>query len=81
MQARTQLANNGIDCGKVSSWEAEEVQESHKGADEWQLLLQIGCDDDLDLLPSGDGCLYVLMKKSDLRNKAFERAWVVYQCS
>jgi uncharacterized protein YwqG len=79
MQVRTQLAANGIDCGTVTSWETEEIQQLAKSADEWRLLLQVGCDETIGLLPEGDGCLYVLMREQDIKARDFDRAWVVFQ--
>jgi uncharacterized protein YwqG len=78
MQARSQLASHGIYCGTQDAYETESAKELLKGAKAWRLVLQIGVDEPLGLFSVG--CLYVLMREEDIRARAFNRAWFVYQC-
>lgn len=75
MQAESQLAFHGL-CGASSNEPA--AQDLLKDAKDWRLVLQIGPDP--TGLPVVGGCLYVLMRDQDIRARAFDRVWVVYQC-
>ncbi len=77
MQDQAQLASHGIDCGSGDAFNTPEARRLLKSAHRWRLVLQIGRDDPLGLLPSG--CLYVLMREQDMRARAFDKAWMVYQ--
>jgi uncharacterized protein YwqG len=80
-QGRPQLAFHGIDCGRSEAYETPEAIALLENKGDWQLVLQIGCDSDIGLLPEGSGCMLVMMRRQDLRDRAFDRAWVVYQCT
>ncbi|MFC2250900.1 DUF1963 domain-containing protein [Labrys portucalensis] len=77
MQAQAQLASHGIFCGTGEAYASAEARRLLRSADRWRLLLQIGRDDALGLLPSG--ALYILMREHDMRIRAFDRAWMVFQ--
>jgi uncharacterized protein YwqG len=77
MQAQAQLASHGIFCGAGEAFASAEARRLLRSADRWRLLLQIGRDDALGLLPSGT--LYILMREHDMRIRAFDRAWMVFQ--
>ena len=77
MQAMAKLASHGIFCGTGEAYHTAEARRLLRTAHRWRLVLQIGRDDAIGLLPSG--CLYVLMREQDMRNRAFDKAWMVYQ--
>lgn len=77
MQDEAQLALHGIAAGSDEAHASAAARRLLRSADRWQLLLQIGRDDNLGLLPAG--CLYILMREHDLRVRAFDRAWMVFQ--
>jgi uncharacterized protein YwqG len=77
MQAMAKLATHGIYCGTGEAFNTAEARRLLKTAHHWRLLLQIGRDDVVGLLPSG--CLYVLMREQDMRSRAFDKAWMVFQ--
>ena len=52
----------------------------HEGVQQWQLLLQIDTDDDLDLMWGDVGKLYVLIPSESLRDRRFGDSWIVLQC-
>ena len=78
LQARSQLAANGIACGDGEAWELPEAQALLADAKQWRLLLQIGVDANAGM--SGPGAYYVIIRADDLAARRFERARVTYQC-
>ncbi|MES5097736.1 DUF1963 domain-containing protein [Agrobacterium sp. BA1120] len=77
MQSQSQLASNGIYAGTSDAYDTDAAKALLTHADDWQLVLQIGSDKAAgNDLP---GAIYVLMKKDDLKNRHFEKAWVVYE--
>jgi uncharacterized protein YwqG len=79
MQARSQLAFHGVHAIGPDDWETPAALELLKDSQAWRLVLQIGRDDAVGLLPAG--AVYVLMRDEDLRARAFDRIWTVYQCN
>ena len=78
LQARSQLAANGVHCGRVEDWKTPEAQALLPGAKSWRLLLQIGVDANAGM--TGPGAYYVIIRDEDLAARRFERARVTYQC-
>jgi uncharacterized protein YwqG len=77
MQSQSQLASNGIDAGASDAYKTDAAKALLEHAGDWQLVLQIGTDVAAGHdLPGG---IYVLMRKDDLKNKRFDKAWVVYE--
>jgi uncharacterized protein YwqG len=82
MEAECSLASNGIYCGSAFLPGAEEViRELERRASEWRLLLQVDTDDDLGMMWGDCGRLYYWIREEDLLQRAFERAWLILQCS
>lgn len=81
MELECQLVTNGINCGKASGYEDPRRAELERGKNEWILLLQIDSEDDKTGMMWGDaGRLYFWIRKQDLINKDFDRAWFILQC-
>lgn len=78
LQARSQLAANGISCGRGEVWDTPEAKALLPGAKSWQLLLQIGVDANAGM--KGPGAYYILMREEDLAARRFKQARVTYQC-
>lgn len=77
MQSQSQLASNGIDAGTSEAYQTNAAKALLEHAGDWQLVLQVGTDVAAGHdLPGG---IYVLMRKDDLKNKRFDKAWVVYE--
>ena len=74
LQRECQLAANGVYCGLSDNYKTPEAVALLPAAGQWRLVLQLG----EELL--GNGALYVMMREADVRDRAFGRAWVVYQC-
>ena len=51
------------------------------GAGAWRLLAQVDSDDDLDMMWGDFGMLYYWIREEDLKNRHFDRAWMILQCS
>ena len=78
LQARSQLAANGIDCGNSAAWATPEAKALLPGAESWRLLLQIGVDANAGM--EGPGAFYIIIRDKDLAARRFDRARVTYQC-
>ncbi|AOF92230.1 hypothetical protein BSY16_6141 (plasmid) [Sinorhizobium sp. RAC02] len=76
MQARAQLASNGVSAGTADAYDSSEAKEILKGAADWKLVLQVGVDEAVGLR---GGAYYVLMRRDDLLARRFDQAWVVHQ--
>ncbi|HYB01204.1 MAG TPA: YwqG family protein [Ktedonobacteraceae bacterium] len=74
MRLECQLASQG-----VTDINDPRAQELSKGANGWQLLLQIDSDDELGMEWGNTGMIYYWLKASDLKKLDFEEAWLVLQ--
>jgi len=81
MQLECQLVSNGIYCGGPEGYSDPRVSELERGAAEWILLLQIDSDDNPEWMWGDCGRLYFWITKTDLAASAFDRVWMVLQCS
>ncbi len=81
MELECQLVTNGLYCGNASGYNDPRAKLLEEGAKDWILLLQIGSEDDKTGMMWGDvGNLYYWIRKQDLENKAFDKAWMIVQC-
>lgn len=78
LQARSQLAANGLICGGREVWETDYAKELLKSAKDWRLVLQIGVDRHAGI--SQPGAYYVIMREQDIAARRFDLARVTYQC-
>lgn len=82
MRGDCELVTNGIACAGPQSYESERARQLlDRAPAEWVLLLQLATDDTVGWTWGGDGRLYVWMRRSDLAARAFEKAWLILQCS
>jgi uncharacterized protein YwqG len=86
MQLECQLASNGINCGNGPGGENLLGTTLRQNAMDWRLLLQLDTDDDWSAgkpgMMWGDcGRLYFWIRHQDLASKAFEKSWMILQCS
>jgi uncharacterized protein YwqG len=78
LQARAQLAANGLYCGSSEVWETDAAKQLLKSAGDWRLVLQIGVDRHAGIpQPSA---YYVIMREQDIAARRFDRARVTCQC-
>ncbi len=84
MEPECELIDNGYYLG--GSWNKipqEVLDEAERTSQEkWQLLLQLDTveSDDFELMFGDCGRLYFWIKKEDLKNRRFDRAWLILQC-
>jgi uncharacterized protein YwqG len=81
MAVMSALASNGIDMGRMDSFEQPGARELIKDAEDWRLLFQLDSDSEPKMQWSDNGMLYFWLKKDDLKNRAFDKCWFCLQCS
>ncbi len=74
----------GYDCGRGPlGLSPEEQAEIDAAAKDWILLFQMGTVDDgedFELMYGDCGCLYFWIRRQDLADRAFHKAWALLQC-
>ena len=80
MKFECQLASNGIYVGDSTGYTDPRLPALEKGADDWQLLLQIDSDDPLGMMWGDTGRVYFWVRKQDLARKDFSNVWLSLQC-
>lgn len=74
----------GYDCGKGPlGLSPEEQEEISAAAGDWTLLFQMGTvedGEDFELMFGDCGCLYFWIRRQDLADRAFHKAWALLQC-
>ncbi|MCI0376139.1 MAG: DUF1963 domain-containing protein [Gemmataceae bacterium] len=81
MQVECQLAANGVHCGNSSGYLDPRRTELQQGATDWRLLFQLDSDDKPGMMWGDCGRLYFWIRNQDLASKAFDKSWVILQCS
>jgi uncharacterized protein YwqG len=83
MRRECQLASNGIYVGEPTGYRGDRAEKLLASApSEWRLLLQLDTDEEGPGWMWGDvGRIYFWIRKSDLAAHAFDRTWLVLQCS
>ena len=81
MELECQLVSNGIYCGDSVGYHSDEAKTLRSGASDWMLLLQIDTDDDTAMMWGDVGTIYYWIRKQDLVEGAFDRTWMILQCS
>jgi uncharacterized protein YwqG len=80
MELECQLVTNGLYCGNPSGYEDPRRKELEDGVKDWVLLLQIGSEEEkTGMTWSNKGNLYYWMRKQDLKNLDFDKAWLILQ--
>lgn len=80
MQLEAQLVTNGLYCGDASGHNDPRWKVLKSGAGEWMLLLQLDSDDTAEFMWGDMGMLYYWIRKGDLAESRFDRAWMGLQC-
>ncbi len=81
MRLECQLVSHGLYCGDARGGRDPRAKELAPGAADWRLLLQVDTDDDAGMMWGDCGRLYFWIREDDLRDCAFENAWMILQCS
>jgi len=82
MELECELVTNGLYCGDATGYNDRKAKELAKNADSWTLLFQVDSNYEEAGMIWGDmGRLYFWIKKDDLKNKRFDKCWLISQCS
>ena len=55
-------------------------KELEKNIDNWNLLLQIDSNDEIDMMWVDSGRIYLWITDENLKNRKFENSWLILQC-
>ncbi len=80
MQTECALVTGGLYTGDESGWNDPRRPELEKDAPSWRLLLQVGSEDEANMMWGDAGHLYFWLHERDLAARAFDRAWMILQC-
>lgn len=81
MEEECALVTSGIYCGGPEGFNSPEAKKIMSEPNEWVQLLEIGTDDEADMMWGDVGTLFLWIKQSDLENRRFENTWLILQCS
>jgi uncharacterized protein YwqG len=81
MEEECQLSFHGFDATDYDLGSDPEVAFLKDGVEDWQLLLQLDSDDNLDWMWGDLGRLYFWIRKQDLEKHDFSNVWCEKQCS
>jgi uncharacterized protein YwqG len=68
-------------CYSASGFDHAKWERVKHEVGDWRPLLQIGSDDELDLMWGDAGCLYWVIRRDALAERRFDQTWFVFQCS
>lgn len=75
-----QLAHYRLSTDLNAWFDDETVERLLPGAQDWRLLLQIDSDNELGMMWGDVGSLFFCIREDDLRQRRFDKTWVVLQC-
>ena len=82
MELECELVTNGLYCGDATGYNDPKRQTLEANIDQWKLLLQIDSnEEDCGMMWGDVGRIYYWIRKDDLLNKQFDKAWLILQCS
>ncbi|MEO6889539.1 MAG: YwqG family protein [Ktedonobacteraceae bacterium] len=79
MQTECQLVSHGLYFGNGWPDEKERVEQLLKGAQDWQLLLQLDTDPEAEMLWGIEGRCYYWIQTQALQARNFENVWFIMQ--
>ena len=80
MELECELVTNSFYCGDDEDYSGPEFEKLRQNIGEWTLPLQIGSNDENEMMWCDYGKIYLWIRKSDLREKKFDKSWLVLQC-
>jgi uncharacterized protein YwqG len=80
MEVMCQLCFHGFDLTDYNANFNPETFHLKEGVQDWQLLLQLDSDDNLDWMWGDSGMLYFWIRKQDLEKEDFSNVWCEMQC-
>ena len=81
MSLECQLVSSGVYCGGPEDAHDPRIPALESGAKDWMLLLQVDTDDNAEMMWGDAGRIYYWIRKQDLENKDFDKAWTILQCT
>jgi uncharacterized protein YwqG len=81
MEEMCQLCFHGFDSTKYNVNRHSKVAHLKEGVKDWQLLLQLDCDRNLNWEWGDCGMLYFWIRSQDLARRDFSNVWCEMQCS
>ena len=82
MELECELVTNGLYCGDETGYNVPKAKGLQKNKDNWTLLLQVDSNyEEAGMIWGDAGRLYFWIKKEDLKNKKFDKCWLISQCS
>jgi len=76
-----QLVSNGIYCGDSGGYDLGRKKGLDAGAANWRLLSQVDSEERTGMYWGDSGRLYFMIQKNDLRQRRFDNAWLILQCT
>jgi uncharacterized protein YwqG len=80
MRTECELVTNGIYTGDSSYASDPRRAALEANGAMWQLLLQVDSDERLGTMWGDGGRIYYWIREDALRDRAFDRVWLVFQC-
>jgi uncharacterized protein YwqG len=80
MELECQLVSHGLYCGDPSGYNDPRAKILEPGAADWELLLQIDSDEELQVMFGDVGKLYFWIRRQDAQSGNFQNAWMISQC-
>lgn len=75
-----ELVTSGVYCGRTLPDESEEqMPEYRRRARNWRLLFQVPTVEEIGMEWGDVGCLYFWIREEDLRQRRFDRCWMILQ--
>jgi len=81
MELECQLVTHGISCGDAEGDNSREAAALEPGAVDWRCVLQLDSDEAIGWMWGDVGRLYFWMTETDIAERRFENAWLIFQCS
>ncbi len=78
MEFQCELVTNGIYCGNAQAYQNH--PELEKNVSNWNLLVQVDSNEDLNMMWGDSGRLYFWIKNQDLMQRKFDQSWLILQC-
>jgi uncharacterized protein YwqG len=80
MEIECAMVTNGVYMGDANGYQHPRFKELDATKYDWRLLLQIDSDDAAKMMWGDAGRLYFWIRDQDLRERRFNKTWMIYQC-
>lgn len=80
MENECAMVTNGVYLGDANGTQNPRFKELDATKYDWRLLLQLDSDDGAKMMWGDAGRLYFWIRDQDLRERRFDKTWMIYQC-